>query len=322
KKEGNETVGVIILGLIYSVNMGHLIIPALVLILVVGILANGFIIGIIYTNSSLKNPKNILISHLCLIDLVGLAFSPYFITRLAMGSTAPISLESCLVQYYFLNLYSCVAVFMVSFMAIDRFLVICYPFLYELKVSNENIHKFMFLCWSLAIIYPTLYIFPFIGSKVCYLVTSYSFLCTGSSIESSACNPDTILFSKYYRIVMIALHFIGSLLIVTCSYIKILQESRSARLSESSRKALNTVVTHGIILLVFFGNSCFMFITGSLQIRDPSEESVLAILRLTADVLYLNVPPAINPIIYGLRNEDMRREFTKFFWRKKTNLVK
>ncbi|XP_067841083.1 olfactory receptor-like protein OLF4 [Heptranchias perlo] len=320
--EENATTGFILLGFIYSTDERHIIIPGLVLILALGLSANLLIFGIVHTKSSVRTPKNVLISHLCIIDVYGLlAFSPYLITRLALRNFDPITLEWCLVQYYFLNVYTCIATFAVTFMAVDRYYVICYPFIYEMKVTNERITKGVLLSWAFAVVYPTFYMFPFIGQEPCYLITSSSFLCTGISLEASLCSSSASVFPKFYRILMITVHLLGAAVMVAFSYVKILRESRSARLSESSRKALNTVITHGLVLIIFFCNASLLFITGSLRINTSTEESVMATLRLTADLLYLQLPPTFNPIIYGLRNKELRKEFLKFF-RKRNGRVK
>uniref|UniRef100_W5MZS0 G-protein coupled receptors family 1 profile domain-containing protein n=1 Tax=Lepisosteus oculatus TaxID=7918 RepID=W5MZS0_LEPOC len=288
-----------------------------VIVFIIGFLANSMVIHIVSTRSSVRNPKNVLISHLCLVDLFGLlTFSPYFITRFSMSSTEPITLNWCLIQYYFLNVFTCIGLWMVIFMAIDRFVVICYPFDYEMKVSNDRVHKFIVICWAFAIVYPMFYIFPFVGHKPCYLITSSSFLCTGAALEASPCTVSISVFPRYYRLFMIAIHLAGGQIIVAVSYMKILKESRSARLTEASRKAMYTVVTHGIVLSIFFGNAYLLFVTGSLEIKDPEKNTVLTGIRLSADLLYLNIPPTLNPIIYGLRNEEMRKEIFKMLKRK------
>ncbi|KAG2466692.1 O1361 protein, partial [Polypterus senegalus] len=308
----NGTTGFILLGLIYSIQERHIIVPLQVIIFIVGLLANILIIMIVHSKDSLKNPKNMLIFHLCIADVCGLlTFSPYFITRFCLASPEPITLKWCLVQYYVLNVFNCIETWMITFMAIDRFFVICYPFDYQMKVSNHHINSFVVICWITAVIYPMFYVFPFSGHDSCYLVTSYSFLCTGASLEASVCVPSITIFPKYYRLLMLAIHLMGALLIVALSYIKIYRAAQHARLDESSKKAMNTVVTHGIVLFIFFANAYILFITGCLETSDAPSGSVLTVLRLTADLLYLNVPPTMNPIIYGIRNEDMKKEILR-----------
>ncbi|KAG2466440.1 OR7C2 protein, partial [Polypterus senegalus] len=313
---GNGTTGFLLLGLVYSVRERHVIIPLQVIILLVGLLANITIVAIVFSKDALKNPKNMLICHLCIADICGLlTFSPYFIVRFSLASTELLTLKWCLIQYYFLNVFNAIETWMITFMAIDRFVVICYPFDYQMWVSNERINAFVCVCWATALIYPMIYTFPFAGQESCYLVVSYSFLCTGASLEASVCSPSISTFPKMYRLFMLAVHLLFPLLIIALSYAKIFRESQNARLSESSKKAMNTVATHGMVLFVFFLTAYILFITGSLETTDPSKVTFITLIRLAADLLYLNFPPTVNPIIYGLRNEDMKKELLSLFKR-------
>uniref|UniRef100_A0A4W3JPH3 G-protein coupled receptors family 1 profile domain-containing protein n=1 Tax=Callorhinchus milii TaxID=7868 RepID=A0A4W3JPH3_CALMI len=161
----------------------------------------------------------------------------------------------CLMQYYFLNVYICIATFAVVFMAVDRYYVICYPFSYEIKVTYNQITKLL-LAWAIAIVYPTFYMIPFLGQE---------------SLD------------HLKQLLVPGVHF----------YLHVRP---------------STVITHGIILIIFFCNASLLFITGSLQSKNTTEESVVTTLRLTSDFLYLNLTPTFNPIIYRLRNGDLQKE--------------
>uniref|UniRef100_A0A4W3JPH7 G-protein coupled receptors family 1 profile domain-containing protein n=1 Tax=Callorhinchus milii TaxID=7868 RepID=A0A4W3JPH7_CALMI len=135
----NGTADFVLLGFIYSTNQRFIIIPGWCLILLLGIAVNTLIIAIVYYKSSLKNPKNVL-------------------------DFDPKTHNWCLMQYYFLNVYICIATFAVVFMAVDRYYVICYPFSYEIKVTYNQITKLL-LAWAIAIVYPTFYMIPFLGQE-------------------------------------------------------------------------------------------------------------------------------------------------------------
>uniref|UniRef100_W5NND6 Olfactory receptor n=1 Tax=Lepisosteus oculatus TaxID=7918 RepID=W5NND6_LEPOC len=311
----NTTSGVILLGFIYSVDERGAIIPILVFFLFLGFSANGLIIFIVYSKSYLRTPKNILICNLCAVDLYGITTTcPYLIIRFVLGDLSPMDMKLCLLQYYFYVTYSCLSVFIVTLMAVDRYYVICNPFEYEMTITNTKAVLSCGISWLFAIFYPMIYSFPYIGHESCRLVLSPSFMCTGISLEESMCISTT--FQGVFRLFMFTIHLLACLAMVGFSYVKILMESRSARLTESSRKALNTVVTHSIVLAIFFVSSLLLIVTGSLHADNG--KAVIAILRIATDLIYFNVPTTFNPIIYGLRNEDIRKEFLKIFKRNKS----
>ncbi|XP_041120963.1 olfactory receptor 1571-like [Polyodon spathula] len=312
--EHNETYGVVLLGFIYSADERGLIVPSLVFLLFLGVSANLLIIFIIYSKSYLRTPKNILICNLCAVDLYGIITTcPYFIIKFVMGDFSPMNTKLCLMQYYFYVVYSCLSVFIVTLMAVDRYYVICNPFEYEMKITNKRVVLSLAVSWVFAFFYPMLYAFSYIGHESCRQVLSCSFMCTGSSLEESMCTP--ITFQRFYRIFMFTFHLAACVVMVGFSYVKILKESRSARLSESSRKALSTVVTHSIVLAIFFITSLLLIVTGSLTTNNDKE--AIALIRISTDLIYFSVPTSFNPVIYGLRNDDMRKELLKLLRRKK-----
>uniref|UniRef100_A0A4W3IWP8 G-protein coupled receptors family 1 profile domain-containing protein n=1 Tax=Callorhinchus milii TaxID=7868 RepID=A0A4W3IWP8_CALMI len=225
-----------------------IIIPGWCLILLLGIAVNTLIIAIVYYKSSF---------------IWASCFSPYIIIRFALRDFDPKTHNWCLMQYYFLNVYICIATFAVVFMAVDRYYVICYPFSYEIKVTYNQITKLL-LAWAIAIVYPTFYMIPFLGQE---------------SLD------------HLKQLLSPGVHF----------YLHVRP---------------STVITHGIILIIFFCNASLLFITGSLQSKNTTEESVVTTLRLTSDFLYLNLTPTFNPIIYRLRNGDLQKEFLKVFKKK------
>ncbi|XP_051785919.1 olfactory receptor 1073-like [Erpetoichthys calabaricus] len=267
--EYNKTSGVVLLGFIYSANERGLIVPILIFLVILGISANTLIMFIVYLKTFLRSPKNLLICNLCAVDIYGIITTcPYFIVKFVIGDFTPMDTKLCLMQYYFYVVFSCLSVFTVTLMAVDRYYVICNPFEYEMKVTNERVFLSLAVSWMFAIVYPMFYAFSYIGHDSCHLVLSCSFMCTGSSLEESMCIPTT--FQRVYRLFMLCSHLTVCLIMVGFSYAKILQASQSARLSDSSRKALSTVVTHSIVLAIFFVTSLLLIVTGSLQTSNKT----------------------------------------------------
>uniref|UniRef100_H3ADU0 G-protein coupled receptors family 1 profile domain-containing protein n=1 Tax=Latimeria chalumnae TaxID=7897 RepID=H3ADU0_LATCH len=310
----NDTTGIILLGFIYSKEEASILLPILILLFVHGVAANLLVLIIVCARSPLRTPKNILICDLCAVDLYGMiTICPYFIYRFATGDLSPMPLKLCLAQYYFFMVYNGLQVFTMTLMAVDRYYVICNPFRYEQKVTKVQTVKAISFTWAFAVLYPMIYLCPFIGLESCHLVLSCSFMCTGISLERSMCSEADIAFSKLFRIIVATLNLVGAVSLIGVSYIKIMYESRKARLVECSRKALHTVVTHGMVILVFFVTCGLLLITGTIEIKNNYQATTLAILRIAIDIVYINVPTNFNPLIYGLRSEDMKREILKLF---------
>ncbi|KAJ1206239.1 hypothetical protein NDU88_001648 [Pleurodeles waltl] len=313
----NGTSGIILWGFIYTKEERYLIISFLVPCILTGVLGNVAIITTICAKKGLRIPKNLLICELCAVDLGGLLSSGiYFFTMFTQDIVSPMTFQFCLTQYFFLIAHSGFQVFTVSIMAFDRYYVICHPFEYTRRFTNQFVLKILSFSWAFSFLYPFVYVLSFSGRQLCHLVNSCSFLCTAASLESSICSDDLVpLLIKLYRVSMMAAHLIVSVSLVGFSYYKIFMVSRSARLSVSSRRALQTVVTHSLVLGIFYSTAGLLVVTGTMPLTDATEESTLAILRACVDLVYFTVPSTFNPIIYGLRSEDLRKELVKFVMR-------
>ncbi|XP_069486265.1 olfactory receptor 7A42-like [Ambystoma mexicanum] len=313
----NDTNGIILWGFIYAKEERYMIISFLVPFFLAGMLGNMAIIFTICAKRSLRVPKNVLICELCAVDLAGLVSScTYFFTMFSQDIVGTVTFRFCLIQYFFLIAHSGFQVFTVSIMAFDRYYVICHPFQYTRKFTNQLVLRLLCFSWTFSLMYPLVYVLSFSGQQLCYLVNSCSFLCTASSLESSICLGTTFpLLIKGYRVSMMAAHLGVSVSLVGFSYYKIFKVSRSTHLSMPSKRALQTVVTHALVLSVFYSTAGLLVITGSMPLKDATEESSLAILRACVDLVYFTVPSTFNPIIYGLRSDDLRKELVKYLVR-------
>lgn len=169
--ENSTITGILLWGFIHA-ERTHIILKFLVLIFLVGMLANLLIINIICMQKSLQTPKNFLICELCAVDLYRLVTScSYFFAIFARVTLS----QFCLVQYYFLIVHNCFQVFTITIMVIDRYYVIFHPFQCNRKVTNELTIKILSVPWVFALTYPLIYVLSFWGQKSCCLVNSYSF---------------------------------------------------------------------------------------------------------------------------------------------------
>lgn len=299
--------GVLLWGFIHARSRTHIILIFLAPLFLLGLLSNLLLTLSICSQKALWTPKNILICQLSMVDLGGLvATNSYLFAMFARDTFRPITLPICLIQYYALNAHSNLLICTVTAMAIDRYCFICQPFHYERKITNRLTIRILSISWVFAAVYPMIYGLTFVGQKSCQLAHSCSFFCTPSSLEDILCSKDLSVYAKLYRLTIMALHLLGSFSLVGFSYNRILKVSRTMNHCNCSRESLTTAATHGLVLAIFYASLVFFIVTGSLEVKDPLKENLLSTLRAISDLVYFNVPSIFNPIIYGLRNRDIR----------------
>ncbi|XP_075469135.1 olfactory receptor 6M1-like [Ascaphus truei] len=223
-----------------------------------------------------------------------------------LSGNMAISFNDCLTQMYFFFLFGTTEFFILALMGFDRYLAICHPLHYTNIMNKRLCCQLVLGSWiggCMVPILPTIVLSqkPFCGSK-----TINHFFCdVGPLVKLSA--PDTffldaIIFTVSSTVVL------SSLLLVTVSYIFII--SAILRISSSSgrHKAFSTCASHFFVVTLFFGTVIFMYLRPSSGENSDMDKAV--------SVFYSVVTPALNPVIYSLRNKEVKNALIKVFHRK------
>ncbi|XP_032138291.1 olfactory receptor 8J1 [Sapajus apella] len=193
-------------------------------------------------------------------------------------------------------------VIMLALMAYDRYVAICNPLLYMVVVSQR-------LCLLLV---SLTYLYGFSTAIVvssCVFSMSYCssnvinhFYCDNVPLLALSCSdtylPETVVF------VSAATNVVGSLIIVLVSYFNIALSILKIRSSEGRRKAFSTCASHMMAVTIFYGTLLFMYV-------QPRSNHSLDTDKM-ASVFYTLVIPMLNPLIYSLRNKDVKSALQKF----------
>ncbi|KAM9767838.1 olfactory receptor 4B1-like [Dama dama] len=269
------------------------------------VVGNGLIVLTVRVSKSLRAPMYFFLSHLSLVEIsYSSTVVPKFITDL-LSEIKTISLEGCVAQIFFFHLFGVAEIFLLTVMAYDRYVAICKPLYYTAVMSRPVCHRLLAASWlggfshSMVQIIITLQL-PFCGPNLidhyfCDLHPLFKLACTDTSVEGVVVLANSGLFSIF------------SFLLLVSSYIVILVSLRNHS-AEGRRKALSTCVSHITVVTLFFGPAIFLYM------RPPStftEDKLVA-------VFYTVVTPMLNPIIYTLRNAEMKVAL-KSLWGRKVN---
>ncbi|XP_073511343.1 olfactory receptor 6N1-like [Phyllobates terribilis] len=266
------------------------------------VFGNGLLVFLILTEPSLRLPMYFFIGALSCIEI---CYTAVTIPKMLMDLLAQekkISFGGCLLQAYFLHVLGVAECSMLTLMAFDRYLAICKPLRYFTIMTTRLFMKLVFMCilWSL---YP-----PAVET----ILISHLPFCGPNLIENIFCDfPPLIDLScsdtRYLRMAesvlssMIMLNFLCVLL----SYMKILVDIMKIKSEVGRQKAFSTCGTHLIVVVLFFGSIGFMYIRTAKSYSPDYNRAV----TLTLAVFI----PLANPVIYGLRNQEIKKSFKKLF---------
>ncbi|KAM9658908.1 olfactory receptor 8K3-like [Trichechus inunguis] len=279
------------------------------IIYMISVVGNLGMIILTKIDSKLQTPMYFFLRHLAITDLgYSTTVGPKMLVNFVVHENA-ISYYFCAIQLAFFIMLITSELFILSAMSYDRYVAICNPLLYTVIMSQR-------VCWVLVAI-PYLYS-TFVSLLVTVKIFNLSF-CGYNVISHFYCDIPplfSLLCSNTHEIELIVLilaafDLISSLLIVLVSYLFVFIAILRMNSAEGKHKAFSTCGSHLTVVVVFYGTLIFMYV-------QPKSSHSFDIDKI-ASIFYTMVIPMLNPLIYSLRNKDVKYALLKT-WKKISNV--
>ena len=303
-EQRNNVTEFVLLGLTQSVQGQKILFVIFLLIYIVTMVGNLLIVMTVVVSSTLDAPMYFFLGYLSFMDAVySTTVTPNMIIDL-LCEKKTISFQACMTQLFIGHLFGGADICLLVVMAYDRYVAICKP-LHYLTIMNKRVCSLLLLlAWVggflHAVIHPlSVYNLPYCGPNVID-----HFICDMYPLLELAC-ADThvialIVLANDGAICMV----IFTLLLI--SYGVILYSLKNLS-QEGRHKALSTCGSHITVVVLFFVPCIFMYV------RPPSTLPV----DKSLTVFYTIITPMLNPLIYTLRNGEMKNAMKKLWIRKR-----
>ncbi|NP_001000912.1 olfactory receptor Olr1591 [Rattus norvegicus] len=219
-----------------------------------------------------------------------------------------ISLIGCLLQMYFFHSFGVTEGLVLTMMAIDRYVAICNPLCYTIIITPK-------LCTQLSTGSFTLGFLMLLPEIVWMSTLPF---CGPNQIHQLFCDLEPVLLLACTDTSMIlvedvihAISILSCVSIITLSYLKIITVVLKIPSGESRQKAFSTCTAHITIFVLFFGSVSLMYLRFSVTFQ-PLLEKMIAL-------MFAVLAPFFNPIIYSLRNKDMKEAIKKMLCSQKVH---
>ena len=258
----------------------------------------------------LHEPMFIFLCNLCVNGIYGASsFYPKILVDLSSNlSVTPY--RACLCQMFVIYCYAGCEFTTLAVMAYDRYIAICKPLNYHSIITPRRVMKLLLFTWLLFICESAVAIGLIARLPLCGLNVDKIY-CTGWAVIKLSC-VDTALNNAYGSI--ISVFHISQVVLILISYVNIIKVS--VRSQEGRNKFMQTCLPHLITLTNFTAALLF-----DLMYARYGPSSSLMALRSFMSLEYLIVPPLLNPLIYGLNLNQIRRRIFRVCSRK-THAVK
>ncbi|XP_044116596.1 olfactory receptor 8G1-like [Neovison vison] len=270
-------------------------------IYVVTVVGNLGMITLIGLSAHLHTPMYYFLSSLSFIDLChSTVITPKMLVNFVTERNF-ISYQACMTQLYFFLVFVISECHMLAAMAYDRYVAICNPLLYNVTMSYQ-------VCSGMVV---GVYIMGLTGATAhtgCMLKVLF---CKADRINHYFCDLFPLLelscSSTYINEVVVlcfsAFNILAPSLMILSSYVFILSSILRIRSTEGRSKAFSTCSSHISAVAVFYGSAAFMYL-------QPSSVSSMDQGKVSS-VFYTIIVPMLNPLIYSLRNKDVKVALNK-----------
>ncbi|KAG8429131.1 hypothetical protein GDO86_018004 [Hymenochirus boettgeri] len=300
-ENASSPAGFLIMGFSDSPDLQTLLFMVFLLIYLFTVLGNLLIISLYSTDARLKKPMYFFLCNMSLLDISYSSVSAPYLLHIFTTGNKYIQFQMCMVQLFFFNSFASMEYLLLTTMAFDRYMAICKPLSYP-RIMNQRVCNFLAVSAWLA---------GFIaGAPVTMLCSALSY-CSSNIINHFFCDVTALLKlscddTSPVEFVMFAQ---GVFLLFSCfvltvmSYVYILSAILKITSREGRYKTFSTCGSHLTVVTLFYilVVCVYMKPTSSYSLDEGKFLSVL----------YVNVIPMLNPIIYSLRNKDVKGAINK-----------
>ncbi|XP_029441823.1 olfactory receptor 1052-like [Rhinatrema bivittatum] len=276
------------------------------LIYLIVLMGNLTIITLTCLDPRLHSPMYFFLCNLSFIDISYTSVTLPKLLDILLRKSHRISVNGCFTQLYFFLCLTCVEFVIISVMAYDRYAAICNPLRYTI-IMNERICVLMATgAWFFGFLEPMTHTvlvshFSFCGSNE----INHYFCDISALLKLSCTSTSTINHISYIWSIMLGLPLFISTLV---SYIYVISTILRIRSAEGRHKAFSTCSSHLTVVILFYGTMLCLYVRPtSMQSLDQNKLFAL---------LYNVLIPLLNPMIYSLKNREVRSALRKVFTRK------
>ncbi|XP_036620138.1 olfactory receptor 5D13-like [Trichosurus vulpecula] len=265
------------------------------------VVGNVGMIVVIKINPKLRTPMYFFLKHLSFVDFCySTTVTPKLLENLVVDDKS-VSIKGCITQ--FSTGVTCVITEMVMLaaMAYDRFVAICYPLLYTISMSPKFCALLVTMAYSWGIISSIVLTYALLVLSFCETKIINNFVCEYSVFLSASCSDKH--FSEIMLFIFANLSAFCTLIIILTSYLFIFVAILKVHSTTGRYKAFSTCGSHLTAVTIFYGTILFLYCI-------PNSKNSWLVVKV-GSIFYIVVIPMLNPLIYSLRNNDVKEAFRK-----------
>ncbi|XP_049737482.1 olfactory receptor 8S1-like [Elephas maximus indicus] len=293
----------LLLGLPVGHHMQTLLFVLFLVIYLLTLSGNLLMIMVIRASSHLHTPMYFFLSHLSFLDL---CYSSVTVPRMLenlLSEKKTISVENCLTQAFFVLDSGGTELCLLVVMVYDRYAAVCYPLIYVQMMNNQLCVRLVWASWVLAFLDALINTVLALNLDFCESQVIPNFSCEIPSLFPLSCSNSSTNFSVLLCSAL--LHAFGTFFLVFFSYGRIVSTILSITSTTGRSKAFSTCSSHLTAVSLFYSS-------GFLRYLMPTSGSPW---ELIFSLQYSVVTPLVNPLVYSLKNKEVKVALKNMLWK-------
>ncbi|XP_063158391.1 olfactory receptor 14A16-like [Candoia aspera] len=269
-------------------------------IYLVALIENLMITTVILYSHQLHSPMYFFLANLSFQDLGSISATVPKSLLNSLMNTESISYSGCLCQVFFFDFFVISHLFLLVVMAYDRYVAICNPLHYETVMNKRACIQMATSAWMGGLFYSILYTGNLVTLEFCSRII-HQFFCEIPQLLKISCSnsyvgeEQALIFGSFVGFILFVL--------IVFSYVKIFRAVLQIPSTQGKQKAFSTCLPHLIVI-------CLYMVSASLSYFSPTSTTSSA-LDPFISIFYCVVPPVMNPLIYSMRNKELKMAFWK-----------
>ncbi|XP_059717081.1 olfactory receptor 14C36-like [Haemorhous mexicanus] len=260
------------------------------------LLGNGLIISAVACGHHLHTPMFFFLLNLALADLGCICTTVPKAMHNSLWDTRTISYAGCAAQVFFFMFFITAEFYVLTIMCYDRYVSICKPLHYGTLLGGRACAHMAAAAWASAFLYSLLHTANTFSLPLCHGNALGQFFCEIPQILKLSCSKSSV---RELGLITVSVCFaLGCFVFIVFSYVQIFRAVLRIPSEQGRHKAFSTCLPHLAVLSLFLSTVMLAYLKPP-SISSPS-------LDLSLSVLYSVVPPALNPLIYSLRNQELK----------------
>ncbi|XP_034369908.1 olfactory receptor 5B3-like [Arvicanthis niloticus] len=304
-KNETEMTWFILVGLTNDPQLQLPLFITFLLIYTITFVGNLGLILLILLDSRLHTPMYIFLSNLSLVDFCySSTVTPKVIAGIATGNKI-MSYNACASQMFFFANFANVENYLLVAMAYDRYAAVCKPLHYTTTMTTHVCASLVIGCYICGLLNASICTMDALSLSFCESNMVHHFFCDVLAVMILSCSDRHV--NELILVYVASFNVFFAIILILISYVFIFTNILKMHSAAGYRKALSTCASHLTAVSIFYGTIIFMYL-------QPSSSHSMDTDKI-ASVFYTIIIPMLNPLVYSLRNKDVKSAFSKIILR-------